>query len=587
MSVSGSAFDFALFRRTFSYAGPYRKLFFGAIIITLLSAILSPLRPYLVQYTMDNFIVKKDLGGLQQYSLIIGALILFESFLQLAGAYTGNLLGLHVVHDIRMSLYQKVLRFKSSYFDQTPVGTLVTRAVSDILSIADVFSQGFLEIAGDLLKISIIITVMLFTNWKITLISLSTIPLLFIATNIFKNAIKSAFQEVRNQVAKLNTFVQEHINGMATVQLFNREEKEFQSFKEINKMHRDAHIKSVWHYSIFFPVVEILSAISIGLLIWWGASETLKGEVSIGVLTSFIMYINMLFRPIRMLADRFNTLQMAMVCSERVFKVMDAKMEEADEGKLEKDFLKGKIEFRKVSFSYKDNHPVLHGLSFQVEPGKTLAIVGATGSGKTTIASLLFRFYEINEGKILIDDEDIRNYRLDNLRKNIGLVMQDVFLFPGSIYDNITLGDQSISKSRVEQAAEQVGILEFIHKLPGGLDFDVRERGAMLSAGQRQLLAFLRAYLYNPSILILDEATSNIDSETELLISRATAALTKNRTSIIIAHRLSTIQNSDKILVIDKGSLVEEGSHSELRAKNGFYEQLYTMQFNKKQGVQV
>jgi ATP-binding cassette subfamily B protein len=585
MSVSGSAFDFALFRRTFSYARPYRTLFFLSITITLLGALLSPVRPWLVQYTLDHFIVGKDNEGLVKYCLIIGSLILFESFLQLAGAFSGNLLGLHVVHDIRMALYKKVLRFKSAYFDQTPVGTLVTRTVSDILSIADVFSQGFLEIAGDLLKISIIISVMLFTNWKITLISLSTIPVLFIATNIFKNAIKAAFQDVRNQVARLNTFVQEHINGMATVQLFNREEKEFQSFKEINKMHRDAHIRSVWHYSVFFPVVEILSAVSIGLLIWWGSGEALKGEVSIGVLTSFIMYINMLFRPIRMLADRFNTLQMAMVCSERVFKVMDAKEDENDKGSLVVNQLQGKIEFKAVSFSYKENHRVLKNISFQVEQGKTLAIVGATGSGKTTIASLLFRFYEINEGQILIDGIDLNSFQLDNLRKNIGLVMQDVFLFPGSIYDNITLGDANISKEKVLEAAALVGILEFIQQLPGGLDFDVRERGSMLSSGQRQLIAFLRAYVYNPSILILDEATSNIDSETEILISKATAALTKGRTSVIIAHRLSTIQSADKILVIDKGNLVEQGTHAELRNKNGFYEQLYTLQFQAKSNL--
>ncbi len=455
------------------------------------------------------------------------------------------------------------------------------------MSIADVFSQGFLEIAGDLLKISIIISVMLFTNWKITLISLSTIPLLFIATNIFKNAIKDAFQDVRNQVARLNTFVQEHINGMATVQLFNREEKEFKTFKEINKMHRDAHIRSVWHYSVFFPVVEILSAVSIGLLIWWGAGEAIRGEVSIGVLTSFIMYINMLFRPIRMLADRFNTLQMAMVCSERVFKVMDAQEEEKNEGEIVVEHLKGSIEFREVSFEYKENNPVLQQVSFQVEKGQTLAIVGATGSGKTTIASLLFRFYEINKGQILIDNVDIKSYRLENLRKNIGLVMQDVFLFPGSIYDNITLGDYSITKATVMDAALKVGIVEFIEQLPGGLDFDVRERGTMLSAGQRQLIAFLRVYVYNPSILILDEATSNIDSETELLISKATLALTKGRTSVIIAHRLSTIQNADKILVIDKGRLVEQGNHTELRNKKGFYETLYTMQFKAKEPIHV
>jgi ATP-binding cassette, subfamily B, multidrug efflux pump len=587
MSVSGSAFDFNLFRRTFSYARPYRTLFFLSITITLVGAFLSPLRPYLVQYTIDNFVVGKNYSGLLKFTLIIGGLILFESFLQLAGAFSGNLLGLHVVHDIRMSLYRKVLRFKSTYFDNTPVGTLVTRAVSDILSIADVFSQGFLEIAGDLLKISIIISVMLFTNWKITLISLSTIPLLFIATNIFKNAIKDAFQDVRNQVARLNTFVQEHINGMATVQLFNREEKEFQAFKEINKMHRDAHIRSVWHYSVFFPVVEILSAVSIGLLIWWGAGEAIKGEVSIGVLTSFIMYINMLFRPIRMLADRFNTLQMAMVCSERVFKVMDAKEEEKNEGEIVVEHLKGRIEFREVSFEYKENNPVLQQVSFQVETGQTLAIVGATGSGKTTIASLLFRFYEINKGQILIDNVDIKSYRLENLRKNIGLVMQDVFLFPGSIYDNITLGDYSITKATVMDAASKVGIVEFIEQLPGGLDFDVRERGTMLSAGQRQLIAFLRVYVYNPSILILDEATSNIDSETELLISKATLALTKGRTSVIIAHRLSTIQNAEKILVIDKGRLVEQGNHKELRNNKGLYETLYTMQFKAKEPIHV
>ena len=473
-----------------------------------------------------------------------------------------------------MKLYKKLINFKLDYFDKTPVGTLVTRSISDIQNISDVFSQGFLDIAGDLLKVIIIILVMFFTNWKITLLSLTTIPVLLYATYIFKNAIRAAFNDVRTQVAQLNAFVQEHINGMSVVQIFNRENQEYQKFNTINDAHRNANNKSVWHYSVFFPIVEILSATSIGLLVWWGAKETLQSNLSVGVIVAFIMYINMLFRPIRQLADRFNTLQMGMVCSERVIKVIETDDFNVNEGILKPSHLQGKIEFKNVWFAYVDENWVIKDVSFTVEPGQNIAFVGATGSGKTTISALLCRFYEIQKGEILIDGINIMEYELNHLRQLIGTVMQDVFLFPGSIYENVILNNQKITETEVLKAAEETGMKVFIDKLPNGLHYQVMERGSLLSTGQRQLISFLRAYLYNPSIMILDEATSSIDSESEQLIQIASEKLTSNRTSIIIAHRLSTIKSANKILVLDKGKLMESGNHDELMQNKGIYFEL-------------
>jgi ATP-binding cassette, subfamily B, multidrug efflux pump len=579
MSVSGSAFDFKLLKRTFAYAKPYGKLLWFSIVITLVSAFFSPLRPWLVQKAFDNYIALSDYSGLVKISWVIIAVLLIESLIQFASSYSGNRLGFHVIHDIRSELFRNLIRFRLSYFDKTPVGTLVTRTVSDIQNIADVFSQGLVDIAGDLLKVIVIVVVMFFTDVKLTLISLVSIPLLMYATYVFKNAIKAAFTEIRNRVAQLNSFVQEHLSGMATVQLFNREKEEYELFKDINKAHRDANIRSVWYYSVFFPVVEVLSAASVGLVVWWGASEAIPGNISVGMIVAFIMYINMLFRPIRQLADRFNTLQMAMVCSERVFKVIDQQDFNQNSGSKIVDKFKGKIEFDAVSFSYEKGNPVLNNVSFTIEPGECVALVGATGSGKTTIASMLSRFYEADSGEIKVDDVNILEYDLKNYRNKIGLVLQEVFLFPGSILENVNLYNPSISEEQVIQAARDIGIHEFIENLPGQYHFNVMERGALLSAGQRQLISFLRAYVQQPQILIMDEATSNIDSETEELINRATRFITRGRTSVIIAHRLSTIQNANTIIVLDKGQVAESGSHQDLLNKQGLYYQLHQAQF--------
>ena len=574
MSVAGKAFDLGLFKKIISFTKGHQSLLWAAASLTLMGAFLSPLRPYLVQYAFDEYITKNDLPGLGKISIIIIAVLIVETAVQYFSGFISNLLALHVVHEIRMKLYKKLINFKLDYFDKTPVGTLVTRSISDIQNISDVFSQGFLDIAGDLLKVIIIISVMFFTNWKITILSLSTIPVLLYATYIFKNAIRAAFNDIRTQVAHLNAFVQEHINGMSIVQIFNREKQEYHKFNSINDAHRNANNKSVWHYSVFFPVVEILSAASIGLLVWWGAKETLQSNLSVGVIVSFIMYINMLFRPIRQLADRFNTLQMGMVCSERVIKVIETDEFNVNNGTLKPAYLQGKIEFKDVWFAYVNEDWVIKGISFVIEPGQNIAFVGATGSGKTTIAALLCRFYEIQKGEIYIDGVNIMDYELNHLRQLIGTVMQDVFLFPGSIYENVILNNSKITETDVLKAADETGMRIFIDKLPNGLHYQVMERGSLLSTGQRQLISFLRAYLYNPSIMILDEATSSIDSESEQLIQIASEKLTANRTSIIIAHRLSTIKAADKILVLDKGKLIESGNHDELMQLKGIYFEL-------------
>lgn len=580
-SLSGRAFDFKLFLRILSYTKPYRSLFFGTLGLTILIALISPIRPWLVQFTLDHYILKPDAHRLLQITLVMFALLILEAVLQFFDTYLANLLGQCVIKDMRVQLYKHLLNFKLTYFDNTAIGTLVTRAISDIQTIADVFSQGFLEILGDVLKLLVIITVMFVSDWRLTLISLSTIPVLLFATYIFKNAIKSAFQQVRTQVARLNAFVQEHISGMSIVQIFNREEAEYKKFVNINAAHRAANIKSIWHYSVFFPVVEILSSISIGLLIWIGAKEVLNDKFTIGSIIAFIMYINLLFRPIRQLADRFNTLQMGIVSSERVFKILDTQEVIENNGQITADHIAGNIEFRKVDFAYQNDTYVLKKISFQVNQGETLALVGATGSGKSSIINLLNRFYEYNSGEILIDGNSIRAYELGSLRQNIGVVLQDVFLFSDSIANNITLNNPSITIEQIEFAAKQVGADNFIKSFPNGYQHIVMERGATLSVGQRQLISFIRAYVYDPKILILDEATSSIDTESELLIQKATEILTQNRTSIIIAHRLSTIQKADRILVLDHGEIIESGTHAELIALNGQYKKLLELQFSE------
>ena len=583
-TVSGKAFDVKILKRIYAFTAPYKNKFFISVGLTLLLAALSPLRPILVQYTIDHYIIKLDGDGLIRMMLIMVGLLIFQTAVQYSHTYLTNWLGQIVIRDLRIKLFRHISRLRLKYFDHTPIGTLVTRTISDLETIADIFSEGLIVIIGDLLQLFVIISVMFYKDWRLTLISLSTIPLLLIATRFFQYGINKTFREVRTQVAHLNTFVQEHITGMNIVQIFNREEEEMKRFEAINNEHMKAHIKSVWYYSIFFPVVELLSAISIGLVVWWGLKGVILHDVSLGNVVAFIMFINMLFRPIRELADKFNTLQMGMVSCERVFKVIDTNEFIPDAGKIQK-LVSGKIEFRNVWFSYADvtndktAEWVLKDVSFVVNPGEMLALIGATGAGKSSVINLVSRMYDFQKGTILIDDIDIREYKLDALRIQIAVVLQDVFLFSDSILNNITLNDPEISKAEVEEATKAVGADRFIKQLPGAYDFNVMERGAMLSVGQRQLISFIRAFVFQPRILILDEATSSIDSESEELIQLATETLTSNRTSIVIAHRLATIQKADRILVMDHGEVVEEGNHRQLLSKKGLYKQLYDLQF--------
>lgn len=578
-SVSGKAFDMMLFMRVMKYVNPYKTLFVFTGFLVLLSAAISPLRPWLIQYTLDNSIVVPNEELLGFMTWVIVAMLVLEAVVQFAQTYLANWLGQSVIRDLRLDVYNKISHFRLKYFDQTPIGTLVTRAVSDIETIADIFSEGVLTILGEIIKLTVVIAFMLFLNWKLTLIVLIPIPLLLWATNIFKNYIKLAFQDVRNEVSKLNAFVQEHITGMFIVQIFNREKQEMDKFKAINARHRDAHLRTVFANAIFFPVVEILSAMSIALLIWWGAKEMVNGEFEYGQLVAFLLYIYMLFRPIRQLADRFNTLQMGMVASERVFKVLDTEAQIVNSGKNLRPELEGNIKYDHVWFAYNDEDWVLKDVSFEVKKGQKIALVGATGAGKTSIINTLSRSYEYNKGSITIDGTELRDFDPDYLSRQVGVVLQDVFLFSDSIYNNITLNNPKISRELVEEAANKVGAHRFIDRLPEGYDFNVKERGGMLSVGQRQLLAFIRAYIYNPAILILDEATSSVDTETETMIQEAIEQITKNRTSIIIAHRLATVQHADIIMVMEKGEIVEIGSHQELLRKDGHYKKLYDLQF--------
>jgi ATP-binding cassette subfamily B multidrug efflux pump len=585
MSVTGKAFDSHLLKRIFQFTKPYNKLFTTSVILTVSIALLSPLRPLLTQYILDHLVPNRDVTGLIYVTLVMIGLLIVQSIIQYFHSWSTNFLGQSVIRDLRTKLFDRMMSFKFSYFDKTPVGTTVTRSVSDMETIADIFSEGLIVIIGDILQLIVIISVMFFIDWRLSLISLSTIPILMFATNIFKNNIKSSFEEVRTQVSALNTFVQEHLTGMRIVQIFNREEEEYKKFDGINKEHRDANIRSVWYYSIFFPVVEILSAVSIGLIVWWGSGAVIRSEVSFGSLVAFIMYINMLFRPIRELADKFNTLQMGMVSSERIFKVLDNQEITPIGGDIIPERFKGNIEFKDVWFAYdfetNKDFPewILKGISFKVNPGETVAFVGATGAGKSTIISLLNRFYEVSKGEILIDGISIKEYKTTELRKQISVVLQDIFLFSDSIKNNITLLNSEISDEEIKVASIKVGASVFIEKLPGKYDYKVQERGSVLSTGQRQLISFIRAFVYNPSILILDEATSSVDSETEELITEATNTITKNRTSIVIAHRLSTIQNADRIIVMSHGNIVEQGNHQKLIAEGGLYFQLFEVQF--------
>jgi ATP-binding cassette subfamily B multidrug efflux pump len=578
--ITGKALDLDILARVMKYVKPYKKRFFFTFFLTICLAALSPFRPLLIQYTFDNYIVIPNANGLLMMTLIIIGVLLLESITYYFYTYSANWLGQTVIKDLRLQLYQHINRLKLQFFDRTAIGTLVTRVVSDIETIADIFSNGVLVIFGDILKLVTVIAVMFYVDWKLTLISLSTIPILLVATYIFKNGIRSSFQDVRTQVSRLNAFLQEHITGMHIVQMFNREDREMERFEKINAQHRDAHIRSVWYYSIFLPVVEILSATSLGLIVWYGSHEVIESEVTVGHLIAFILYIHMLFRPIRELADKFNTLQMGMVSSERVFRILDTNEHIEDSGTEQIGRLEGEIEFKNVWFAYKAGDHVLKDISFSVAKGQSMALVGASGSGKTSIINLLSRFYEFEKGEILIDGKNIRNLPIEMLRKNIAVVLQDVFLFSDTIYQNIALGDESITKQMVIDAAKEFGAHEFISELPGQYDYNVMERGAMLSVGQRQLISFIRAYVHNPAVLVLDEATSSIDTESEDIIQKALEKLMRGRTSIVIAHRLATIQNANQILVMEKGKILEIGSHQQLLENEGHYRTLFELQFS-------
>lgn len=577
--IIGKALDLAILKRIFSYVKPYRKNFGFAVFTTITLALISPLRPYLIQYTFDNFVAESNTGMLLNMTLILIALLMLEAVMQFADSFLTNRLGQYIIKDLRIQLYKHVIGLKLKYYDNTPIGTLVTRAVSDIEVIADIFSEGLIVIIGDLLKVTVILVVMFFINFKLTCVVLIPIPILLVATYLFKKRVQASFQDVRTQVARLNAFVQEHITGMNIVQIFTREDAEMKNFETINAKHRDANVRSIMAYSIFFPVVEMLSASSLGLLIWWGGKGVLQNTTSIGQLVEFIMFTNMMFRPIRQLADRFNTLQMGVVSSNRVFNVLDTKESIANKGKQIAENIKGNVEFKNVWFAYNEEEWILKNLSFSVKPGETIALVGATGAGKSSIINLLNRFYEYNKGSIAIDSIDIRDYELTSLRKNIGVVLQDVFLFSDTIANNISLNNPSITREQIIEAAKIVGAHDFISMLPNAYDYNVMERGAMISVGQRQLISFIRAYVYDPKILVLDEATSSIDTESEKLIQYAIDKLTENRTSIIIAHRLATIQKADKIIVLDKGEIIEMGNHQELLRNNKHYKHLFELQF--------
>lgn len=577
--VTGKAFDLGLFKRVMSFAKDYKWLFVSTALITIFMSVLAPIRTMLIKVTLDDYVQTGDGVGLWNMTLLMLALLILHAVLQFFQNYYANYLGEAVVKDMRVKLYNRIVNYKLRYFDQTAIGTLVTRVTSDMQAVSEIFSSGILIIVSDILQLVLVIATMMYIDFQLTLICLIPIPILLLATNIFKNAIKKAFQEVRKEVARLNAFVQEHVSGMNIVQIFHREEKEFKKFEDINRSHMKAHIKTVWANSIFFPVVEILSAASLSLLVWKGIGGSLSGNISQGDVLAFVLLLHMLFRPIRQLADRFNTLQMGMVASERIFNVFDQKAIIVNAGKENADLISGAIEFKNVYFAYDDVEMVLKGIDFSVKPGEKIALVGATGAGKSSIINILSRFYEYDKGAIELDGKNIREYEVSSLRKNVGVVLQDVFLFSDSILNNITFGDPGITKEEVIEAAKKVGAHGFIEQLPGQYDYDVKERGAMLSVGQRQLISFIRAYIFNPKILVLDEATSSIDSETEELIQIATQKLTEGRTSIIIAHRLATIKNVDRIIVLDKGKIVEQGHHDELMQREGYYKRLYDYQY--------
>lgn len=581
---SGNIIDFGVLKRLLQFVKPYKGRFYFLISLTLLLGFLGPLRPRLIQYTLDNDVANNNYQGMVNVMILIFGLLVTQALVEYVHTYLSGRIGQFVIRDIRIKLYQHIVNLRLKFFDKTPIGRLVTRTISDVETLADVFSEGLAAMAGDLLQILFILIFMFNLDWRLTLVSLSTIPLMLLCTYIFKERIKVAFNDVRNAVANLNSFVQEHITGMSIVQIFGSEKKEYEKFKEINKEHLDSNLKSVLYYSVYYPVAEIIAAMGIGLLVWYGSKSVLNFEatgITIGTLTAFIMYIQMFFRPIRMIADRYNTLQMGIVSSARIINLLDDKEHVVENGTFRPDEVKGEVKLEHVWFAYNDADYVLKDISLEIKSGETIALVGATGAGKSSIINLLNRFYEINRGSIQIDGVDIKDYDLAILRKNIGVVLQDVFLFSDSIRNNITLGNPDVTEEMILHAADLVGARKFIERLPGGLDYNVMERGATLSVGQRQLLSFIRAMVYDPKILVLDEATSSVDHETEEMIQEAIAKMMTNRTAIVIAHRLSTIQKAEKIIVLDKGEIKEAGKHEQLLLQDGFYSQLHKMQYKE------
>ena len=577
--IGGNLFDIKILSRLFIFCKPFITTFYLLIFLTLLLSVLGPIRPYLTQIIIDDYVMLNDLEGLKGMIFLLFFLLIINAIIMYFHTYLSGWLGQNIIKNIRVKLFSHMQSFKLKFFDKTPIGRIVTRNVSDIETIADIFGQGVAAIIGDILLLFGIVFLMFLLNWKLTLISLSTLPLLLLTTYVFKEKVKVSFNEVRDAVANLNSYVQEHIVGMKVVQIFGNEKKEYQKFVEVNDTHLKANLKAVLYYSIYFPVMELFTSIGLGLLIWYGSGEIFSEQVSIGVLIAFIMYLQLFFRPIRSIADRFNTIQMGVVSSTRIFNLLDSYDTIKSNEKIITNDIFGSVEFKNVWFAYNDDDYVLKNINFKIEAGESIAFVGSTGSGKSSIINLLNRFYEFNKGKILIDDEDIRDYNISHLRENIGYVSQDVFLFSDTIANNITLFNDSISEDKIWDAIKSVGAENFINKLPGQIQYNVKERGASLSVGQRQLISCIRIMLYDPKIILLDEATSSVDTETEEMIQHAISKILYGRTSIVVAHRLSTIEQVDKIVVIEDGEIKEIGAHEKLMLNGGYYKNLYDMQY--------
>ena len=581
-SVSGNVIDYRVLKRLFIYCKPYIRQFYLLVFFTISLSILSPIRPYLVQLTIDNHVAFNDYNGMLNMIIILIVLLLFQGVIQYYHTYLSGWIGQNIVRDLRIKLYSHIQKLRLKFFDNTPIGQIITRNISDIETIAEVFGQGLASIIGDLLQLVGILIIMFLINWKLTLITLSTFPLLLLVTYIFKEKVKVSFNNVREAVANLNSFVQEHIVGMNVVQIFARESKEYESFKKINKNHLESNLKAVLYYSLYFPAMEFFTALGMGLMIWYGSNQILEDEISLGILIAFIMYLQMFFRPIRMIADRFNVLQMGVVSSIRIFKLLANQEMIVNNDKLKiENNISGKLEFKNLWFAYNKKDYVLRNINFKINPGNVLAIVGSTGSGKTSIINLINRFYEFNKGEIYLDENKLRDYNLNELRQVIGYVPQDVFLFSDTIRNNLTLGNKKISDNEIWDVIRYLKAERFIEKLPGKLDYNVMERGATLSVGQRQLLSCIRILLFDPKIILLDEATSSVDSETEEIIQNAISKILNKRTSIVVAHRLSTIKQADNIIVLENGEIVESGKHNELKKNNKHYSKLYKMQFSK------